>query len=75
MKGNFEINGEYRVMENTELVYILTNSERMAGKVREKEMRTDASFTSVVRRNRSTAFRFNAAGMLLKLCSRLLATS
>lgn len=34
MKGNFEINGEYRVMESTELVYILTNSERMAGKVR-----------------------------------------
>ena len=44
MKGNFEINGEYRVMENTELVYILTNSERMAGKVREKEMRTDERF-------------------------------
>ncbi|WP_300729606.1 RadC family protein [uncultured Bacteroides sp.] len=44
MKGNFEINGEYRVMENTELVYILTNSERMAGKVREKEMRADERF-------------------------------
>ena len=35
MKRDFEINGEYRVMDNAELVYILTNSEHIVNKVKE----------------------------------------
>ena len=38
MNTDFEINGEYRVMENAELVYILTNSEHLVNKVKEKEL-------------------------------------
>lgn len=33
----FEVNGDYRTMNNEELVYILTNSEHMVYKVRERE--------------------------------------
>lgn len=38
MNTDFEINGEYRVMENAELVYILTNSEHLVNTVKEKEL-------------------------------------
>ena len=38
MNTDFEINGEYRVMENAELVYILTNSEHLVNQVKEKEL-------------------------------------
>lgn len=33
----FEVNGDYRTMNNEELVYILTNSEQMVSEVRERE--------------------------------------
>ncbi len=35
--NNFEINGDYRLMDNAQLVYILTNSENMVYKVKERE--------------------------------------
>ena len=37
MSKDFEINGEFRVMENAELVYILTNSAKLVSKVKERE--------------------------------------
>ena len=39
MNKDFEINGEYRVMDNSELVYILTNSEHLVNKVKENEIK------------------------------------
>ena len=39
MNKDFEINGEYRVMDNAELVYILTNSENLVNKVKENEIK------------------------------------
>ena len=39
MNRDFEINGEYRVMDNAELVYILTNSEHLVNKVKENEIK------------------------------------
>ena len=39
MKNGFEINGEYRVMDNAELVYILTNSENLVNQVKENQIK------------------------------------
>ena len=39
MKRDFEVNGEFRVMDNAELVYILTNSEHLVSKVKENEIK------------------------------------
>ncbi len=39
MNREFEINGEYRVMDNAELVYILTNNEHLGNKVKENEIK------------------------------------
>lgn len=38
MRTGFEINGDYRLMDSAELVYILTNSAVMVNKVQEKEI-------------------------------------
>lgn len=38
MRKGFEVNGDYRLMDSSELVYILTNSAVMVNKVREKEV-------------------------------------
>ena len=38
MGHDFEINGEYRLMDNTELVYILTKNEEMACKAKESDL-------------------------------------
>ena len=35
MRTGFEINGDYRLMDSAELVYILTNSAVMVNKVQE----------------------------------------
>lgn len=37
MRKGFEVNGDYRLMDSSELVYILTNSAVMVNKVQEKE--------------------------------------
>lgn len=37
MRKGFEVNGNYRLMDSSELVYILTNSAVMVNKVQEKE--------------------------------------
>lgn len=36
MKKGFEVNGNYRLMDISELVYIFTNSAVMVNKVQEK---------------------------------------
>lgn len=38
MRKGFEVNGDYRLMDSSELVYILTNSAVMVNKVQEKEV-------------------------------------
>lgn len=38
MRTGFEVNGDYRLMDSAELVYILTNSAVMVNKVQEKEI-------------------------------------
>ncbi len=38
MRKGFEVNGDYRLMNSSELVYILTNSAVMVNKVQEKEV-------------------------------------
>lgn len=38
MRKGFEVNGDYRLMDGLELVYILTNSAVMVNKVQEKEV-------------------------------------
>lgn len=37
MNTDFEVNGDLRVMDNAELVYILTNSEHLVSEVKERE--------------------------------------
>ena len=39
MDTDFEINGDYRVMDNADLVNILTNNERVVDKVKENEIK------------------------------------
>ena len=39
MKNDFEVNGEYRLMDNAELVQILTNSEVLGNEVKENEIK------------------------------------
>lgn len=38
MRTGFEVNGDYRLMDSAELVYILTNSAVMVNRVQEKEI-------------------------------------
>lgn len=38
MRKGFEVNGDYRLMDSSELVYILTNNAVMVNKVQEKEV-------------------------------------
>lgn len=38
MRKGFEVNGDYRLMDNSELVYILTNNAVMVNKVQEREV-------------------------------------
>ncbi|MBM6945853.1 MULTISPECIES: JAB domain-containing protein [Bacteroides] len=38
MRKGFEVNGDYRLMDSSELVYILTNSSVMVSTVQEKEV-------------------------------------
>ena len=38
MRKGFEVNGDYRLMDSSELVYILTNSAVMVNRVQEKEI-------------------------------------
>lgn len=37
MRKGFEVNGDYRLMDSSELVYILTNSAVMVNKVRKRK--------------------------------------
>ena len=71
MRKGFEVNGDYRLMDSSELVYILTNSAMMVNKVQEKEVvyGEECSFEDVLAKNdpRKAQSRYGRCGALQTL--------
>ena len=68
MRKGFEVNGDYRLMDSSELVYILTNSAVMVNKVQEKEV-VYGSFTNAATQTRTKDRLSDRVQTFMTICS------